>query len=340
MDDGLLNLDTTLGKIFPEEELWTNVSNADERRNITIQEMLTMTSGISGFTNPMWMAYLKPCGGRDISEVLQEGAFIPSQKGVFDYIPTGKLLSHVILKVSNQTPRELFSSRILSHLGIDDSDIEWKLNPYPNPYNPKEGPTFPFGIPCETGPEPWSTSLYLTILQMAKIGQLVLQKGAVSNNSQVISSTYIDQALTPFVNTTGLLQNGEYGFFWYKLQNLPGFQISETTRCAWGAYNQFICVDDVLDRISVQQADLVDMIPMPVVQDFNSNSTVSGSDDPSEALATLDPSEPAFLAMNPMVSFDKMEKKKAKSKKSKRIRGSKSNSDKSWEYPSESENQD
>ena len=179
-------------------------------------------------------------------------------------------------------------------MGIDDSDIEWNLNPYPNPYNPYEAdPTFPFFIPCETGPEPWSTSLYLTIQQMAKIGQLVLQKGAVSDSAQIISTSYIQQALTPIVNTTGLLQNGECGFFWYKLQNLPGFQVTATSRCALGAYNQCICVDDALDRVSVQQADLTGMIPMSVVQESHTNATVRRSEE-SHPLLTLDPSELGF----------------------------------------------
>ena len=64
MDDGILNLDTTLGEIFPEEQVWTNVTNTNERKNITIQEMLTMTTGISGVSNPNWFVFLKPCGGR------------------------------------------------------------------------------------------------------------------------------------------------------------------------------------------------------------------------------------------------------------------------------------
>ena len=68
MDDGILNLDTTLGEIFPEEQVWTNVTSANERKNITIQEMLTMTTGISGVSNPNWFVFLKPCGGRDMSE--------------------------------------------------------------------------------------------------------------------------------------------------------------------------------------------------------------------------------------------------------------------------------
>ena len=117
------------------------------------------------------------------------------------------------------------------------------------------------------------------------------------------------------MNTTGLLENGEYGFFWYKLHNLPGLQVTETTWCAVGAMSQVICVDDILDRVSVQQAD---------------------------STGIEDPSDPVFLAMNPFLSFDKMEKKKKKSKsdKSKSFRGNKSDHDKSWEYPSESKSQD
>merc|ERR1712238_361474 len=88
------------------------------------------------------------------------------------------------------SPRELLATAILPYLGIEDADIDWPLSV---DFRSQGEITF--------ASEPTTWGLELTTTQMAKIGQLFLQKGLAApeqkGGTQVLSSVWIETSLTP-----------------------------------------------------------------------------------------------------------------------------------------------
>lgn len=87
--------------------------------------------------------------------------------------------------------------------------------------------------------------LYMTPRDMAKIGQLVLNKGKW-NGEQLVSETWIEEATTPKTKITGI----DYGYLWW---NIP-YKIKEkviVSKTATGNGGQYIMVFPELDMITV-----------------------------------------------------------------------------------------
>lgn len=47
VDDGLISLEDTLAQIWPDQNVWANVDQAEEKQTVTIEGLLTMTSGLT-----------------------------------------------------------------------------------------------------------------------------------------------------------------------------------------------------------------------------------------------------------------------------------------------------
>ena len=92
------------------------------------------------------------------------------------------ILSYIIKEVTDLTPRELLAAEILPAIEIEDADIEWPLVDF-------LGESFEI--------EPAFVKIKLTTKQLAKIGQLVIQKGlAAPNGTQILSSEWIETSLS------------------------------------------------------------------------------------------------------------------------------------------------
>jgi CubicO group peptidase (beta-lactamase class C family) len=88
-------------------------------------------------------------------------------------------------------------------------------------------------------------SLYMTPRDMAKIGQLVLNKGKW-NGEQVVSAKWVEDATTPKTSITGIA----YGYLWW---NIP-FMVkgkTYTAKTATGNGGQYIMVFPELDMVAV-----------------------------------------------------------------------------------------
>jgi CubicO group peptidase (beta-lactamase class C family) len=223
-------------------------------QNITIREILTMTSGLQwkwSKETPDWFEGV--CSSERGADQLRNWLGGPDigTKGKFKYVLVSDILSHVIVKRTGMTPREVIAKSVLPHLGMKDDEIGWGAHCA----GPAARP------PSKDEPESAFHDLRLAPVQMAKIGMLYLQEGAAGPNAVVVSPGWVRETFTPraviedalFCNVTGLHDGVSYGYLWYK--DLAG--IGTDNWCASGMGGQYICIDRDLGRVLVLQRDLV-----------------------------------------------------------------------------------
>ena len=109
VEDGLLSLDTTLGEIFPDDDAWADVTDGstDFRKGVTIEELLTMTSGLTN----NFEGLLRSPGG----ESLQDSLSFPDigVKGKFDYLISSNIPSYIVIERTGMTPKQYLDSHVM-----------------------------------------------------------------------------------------------------------------------------------------------------------------------------------------------------------------------------------
>ena len=203
-DGSLESLNLTLGDIFQDESHWEDASDVDFRKNVTILELLTMTSGLisppmdpNADPNASMMAALDggTAGGASLADSL---AFpLIGSKGEFSYLATSNILSYVIKNITGMSPREYLAENILPPLGIDDSEIGWWKN--------------------ADGMEYAYHGLELTPTQMAKFGLLYMQKGVTGlRNMTLIAAEWIEASTSVQVQDLPVpFDMSTYGYFFW-----------------------------------------------------------------------------------------------------------------------------
>jgi CubicO group peptidase (beta-lactamase class C family) len=280
-ESNLLSLDETLFEIWPDESIWTNVTgiNVDFRKNVTIESLLTMSSGlINDDDNEGNVVDGGDAGGRNLAHAL---SFPPEigKKGEFVYLGVLNILSYVVKERSGLSPREYAAQTIFPSLGMNDADIEWWQN--------------------EDGMETAFHGLFLTSRQMAKFGQLYLQEGMSGPDERLISAEWVSNSSYPQVDLVIEGAPGSYGYLfwsvdgsWIEKPNTGGFY------CALGVGGQVICIHPELDRVAIQQRewkqDLGGNLFVASVafdRDVNFNAIPDTSMSPSQQVVlTLEPS--------------------------------------------------
>ena len=278
VDDGLLSVHQTLGEIFTEDEAWTDVTDGieDFRKNVTIKEMLTMTSGLTTALVPALMSiYLGTnVGGSSLSDSLAYPDI--GEKGEFAYLSISNILSYVILKLSGKTPGELLAERVMPHLGIQVDDYAWTKN--------------------SDGLENAFVGMEVTPKMMVKFGQLYMQKGLAGpyEEQRVVSQAWVENSFTrhayaafslerlaeipPIFGTTET--DVYYGYlFW-------GHPSKPNVFCSSGLIGNDMCIDPDNKRVVLQQTDfhfgmsdisgVINGIPMKLVH-IGLNETLSFS---------------------------------------------------------------
>ena len=266
IESGDLSLNETLKDIFDKRSTrkafnntnaFTDVSDDTTkfRENVTVEELLTMTSGLISppeedaanlaatmTTDAIWDMALASgtIGGSNLTDSLARPDI--GTKGTFSYLATSNILSYVIELRSDLTPREYLAANVMPFLNISEEDYDWLQN--------------------ADGRENAYHGIELTPLQMARFGQLYLQGGQYKEGEPLVSQSWIDATLTTHA-VDPLFQAG-YGYlFW----NFGVF-------CAIGLYGQDICIDESNERVIVQQRDpdysnplLGSMVITPVAMD-------------------------------------------------------------------------
>lgn len=176
---------------FPD---YADLAADPERRQITIHHALSMKMGTA------WNEDL-PYSDPENSEIQMEMAedrfrFVldrPLVKAPGDWwIYNGgatAIIAHLVERGSGQTIDEFARQRLFEPLGI--SNYEW--------------------IAGADGTHSAASGLRMTIHDLAKIGQLVVDDGQ-HDGRQIVSKDWLDQSFTPYANLeTGL----RYGLFWW-----------------------------------------------------------------------------------------------------------------------------
>ena len=252
VDDGLLSVDQTLGEIFPDDVAWTDVTDGSEdfRKNVTIEELLTMTSGLLDPPDaPISFLLGTNVGGSSLSDSLAYPDI--GEKGKFTYVVLSNILSYVIFKLTGMTPGELLAERVMPHLGIKVDDYVWSKN--------------------SDGLENAFIGLEVTPTMMVKLGQLYMQKGlagpyeeqrvvsqrwveaSFTRHSRLYPSSYPVQGYLEAAMPVFFAEQGEpdayYGYFFMGHPSKPNIF------CSSGLGGNDLCIDPDSRRVVLQQTD-------------------------------------------------------------------------------------
>jgi CubicO group peptidase (beta-lactamase class C family) len=255
VEEGLIGLEETLGEIFTNESVWAelNATEVDFKMNVTIFEMLTMTSGLNNpvLDNPALanMTAALEDGGDAGGGTLVGSLAWPSvgEKGIFHYLGVSNILSYVLQERTGMSPREYLAQKVLPAFGLQDSNIDWWQN--------------------ADGLEYAYHGLELTAKQMAKFGQLYLQGGLSAPDTQLLKPEWVSNSTSVQVEEATIVSpadpsiklTGKYGYlFWIINGSNIGAPNTGQFYCTIGLGGQDICVDLELDRVSVQQRDFED----------------------------------------------------------------------------------
>ncbi|CAB9511781.1 Beta-lactamase [Seminavis robusta] len=188
----LVYINETLGDIFNNTSDWEGVSQATEKQTVTLEELLTMTSGLVSVTDEAIQDQ------ETLQQVLQYMEYQSNQRGKFNYLGSNNILSRIIYRRSGKTPLPFAQHNLIfDKLGIPELWIQWGT----------------FG-----GVEGSAYGLNTTPRTLAKLGQLYLQNGLAAEGDQLISSDWIQASTTDqLADDTESVQPLflGYGYQWY-----------------------------------------------------------------------------------------------------------------------------
>jgi CubicO group peptidase (beta-lactamase class C family) len=211
------SLDAPVFSFFPE---YADL-NTPEKSRITIRDLLTMSSGLE------WHEEDVPYTSPDNSEIVMDRSSDPlraalapdvaAQPGKIWNYNSGstELLGAILKKATGKAVDQLAATQLFAPLGI--TDFTWYKQPN--------------GSPHAAG------GLRLRPRDLAKIGQLILQRGSW-NGTQVVSSTWIDAASAPRIMGEFLFF---YGYqFWLGRSLVNGHEVKWTAAVGLGGQRLYV----------------------------------------------------------------------------------------------------
>jgi CubicO group peptidase (beta-lactamase class C family) len=273
---GLIQLSETLGDIWPssylsDSRVWGDVTDATLRQSITIESLLTQTSGFddASFDN----IDLQNLGGATLTEALNFPVYLGDDlKGNFDYLAFANILSYVVYERTNGTTiQDFMQQHYFDFIGVLPGSYNWTVNAERMGYS--------------------RNGLSLSIPDMAKWGQTYLQKGYVNPTNLIVAEDWVDR-FTPgqvTIPSSDLLyqamyiqpeETAEYGYMVpirtsREHRTIPNY-------CAYDASGQYICVWPTSARVAACQTNssgLVGSNFIKAVDRLSFNSQESGEVD-------------------------------------------------------------
>jgi len=190
LQQGLLdNLSQTLYEFFGH--IWNESTFVDSalKKNITIEQLLTMNSGLTGdWPHDPW----PPVDCINLALEHVPLSYTPGDPGEWEYTDFGpNLLSGIITNITDgQSAEEFAKDYLFTPLNISEEEYNWPHDSLNISYG---------GYEFECSPK-----------VQAKIGILCLNNGTW-NGTQIIDSDYIKDATSTQVSTG----KGAYGYLWY-----------------------------------------------------------------------------------------------------------------------------
>jgi len=193
LQEGFLdNLSQTLYEFFAD--IWEpTFVDSELKKNITIEQLLTMSSGLISDVHPSYPDYQYPPDD-SIKLALEEVPleFTPGEEEEFRYNDDGpNLLSAIITNVTGKSAGEFAKEYLFTPLGISEEEYDW----------PHDTRNISYG----------GYEFHCSPKVQAKIGMLVLNNGSW-NGSQIVHKEYMKNATTPW---SGFDSIDYYGYLWW-----------------------------------------------------------------------------------------------------------------------------
>lgn len=211
--DGKLSLDTTVGEVLPD------VTPA-EKRQVTVRQLLSMTSGVHKEPTMNTMADL-------FAYSLYKAPMDDKPGEKWDYNNTGlAILSPVIKKATGQRLDQLLNKRVFQPIGIGADDWSWDSR--------------------EDLPLSYS-GLHITARSLARFGLLFLRDGKWQDKS-ILPPDWVAQATRPSQKL-----NPSYGFLWWNNSTNKWPGVPADAYAALGAFDNNLLIVPSLDLIVIRQ---------------------------------------------------------------------------------------
>ena len=230
------DVDQKVFSFFPE---YSELNNA-EKDKITLEHLLTMTSGLEWdestypYADPRNDIYKMFHQSDPIRFILNKP--VVSEAGTVFLYNSGltNVLGEIIRKATAKRADVFAAEYLFSPLGI--TEYEWQKLPNNVLYT--------------------SGDLKLRPRDMAKLGELYLHKGSW-NGVQIISEEWVEASTKSFISTSPNWVNGYYGYkWWLYTYEVNSEQIEFFTASGWGG--QKIYVFPSLDMVVVTTAGYYD----------------------------------------------------------------------------------
>jgi CubicO group peptidase (beta-lactamase class C family) len=245
MELGHFNLETKLGDYLPAKYL---NGLSDVKKNITVRQLLTMSSGLGGLETEFSQWIRTP---DEIIAVLElDMQFTPGTAFAYS-TPNLQMISVIFQEATGKTMHEFAVEHIFAPMQI--TEVDW--------------PSFDTGY---SGP-----IILLKTQDMLKLGQMVLQKG-IYDGKRIMNTNYLEEMTAQYftVPTNGAnspkITSNAFGYLWWEVKRngVVGFMTA-------GYAGQFIAVFPSLDLVIAINSNPRVNLATAVIQNQNTTSLIA-----------------------------------------------------------------
>jgi CubicO group peptidase (beta-lactamase class C family) len=208
LQDGFLdNLSQTLYEFFAD--IWEpSFVDSELKKNITIEQLLTMNAGLAGSWEPNYPSTKYPpddCIKLALNDVPL--GFTPGEAGKWVYSNEGpNLLSGIITKVSGKSTAEFAKEYLFTPLGIGEEETYW----------PHDNKNINYG----------AYAFHCSPKVQAKLGILCLNNGNWAGR-QIVDKDYMKDATTIKISLSKEGKSMEYGYLFFMMDSpLEGYYMA------------------------------------------------------------------------------------------------------------------
>ncbi len=210
---GKFKLDSKVGDYFPDAE-------PAEKREITVEQLLSMTSGTKSDNSQLERSDL-------FSYVLNELPMVAAPGSKWEYNNTGlALLSPVFHKATGQQIDQFLGEHVFDKIGIPRDDWSWEDRS---------------GMPISY------SGLHITARSFARFGLLFLNKGQWRGQN-IVSSDWVTQAVRAHQDL-----NPRYGYLWWNNSTGAWPGVPKDAYAAMGKFNNDMLIVPSMDLIVIRQ---------------------------------------------------------------------------------------
>jgi CubicO group peptidase (beta-lactamase class C family) len=213
IEQGKLKLGSTVGDYFPE-------AKPEKKREITVQQLLSMTSGAHSDNGQLSRSDLFPY-------VLNELPMDHAPGTKWEYNNTAlALLSPVFHKATGQQIDQFLADHVFAKIGLARDDWSWEE---------RDGMPLPY------------SGLHITARGLGRLGLLFLNKG-MWRGTKVVSPDWVGEATHAQQDL-----NKRYGYLWWNNSQGSWPGVPADAFAAMGKFNNDILVVPSLDLIVIRQ---------------------------------------------------------------------------------------